>query len=96
MDEWAISSCHFIRLITGRPTETSMDSPPNSMDEELEEKLKLTAFIRSGDREGTKVHQEKGRRISICEAEATKILDFLAGVLVRGSRPKRGATQKIR
>lgn len=66
------------------------------MDEELEEKLKLTAFIRSGDRKGTKVHQEKGRRISICEAEATKILDFLAGVLVRGSPPKRGAMQKIR
>lgn len=32
------------------------------MDEELEEKLKLTAFIRSGDREGTKVHQEKGEK----------------------------------
>ena len=62
MDEWAISSCYLIRLITGRRTETSMDSPPNSMDEELEEKLKLTAFIRSGDREGTKVHQEKGEK----------------------------------
>ena len=88
MDEWAISSCHLIHLIPGRPTETSMGSPPNSMDEELEEKLNLTAFIRSVHREGTKVHQEKGRRISICEAEASKILDFLAGVLVRGLHQK--------
>lgn len=96
MDEWAISSCHFIRLITGGPTGPLMDSPPNSMNEELEEKLKLTALIRSGDREGTKAHQEKGRRISIYEAEATKILGFLVGVLVRRSPPKRGAMQKIR
>lgn len=92
IDEWAISSCHLIRLIAGGPTnlpELLWIHHLNPWKGKPKEKPQLTVFTRSGDKESTKMHQEKGREEGISKAKATANPRSSGNILVYVSPLKR-------